>query len=403
MLDQAAASFADLLSPLTEAKFFGQYYERQALHIHADDRDRFKALRESINLEEVLHLSCRSWGAVSLAGESRPGAPPLDTSVPPDPDKVFGAFAQGRTIVVNDLQAKNLAVARLCRFVEARLMCRANVNLYLTPAKTLGLARHYDDDDVLVLQLEGEKIWQTWPTEDRLPLGDTPYVEPCPSTSEQVHHLRQGDLLYVPRGAPHAARSGATDSLHLTISLNVFRLVHLVRDAVSVAAAHDVSLRRSVSDQMLRGLVAWDAPTLLEEAARVLRRRGDSSEEAAARTRARLLQGMESLPGHRNTAVPQPVTSETRVGINEDQLWGLRHSDGGVSIECVGMTFDVPEQLARIASLLRAGIPFCASDLEEDVSIDRRVAMLQAMVDSRFLRVTQPVDAAVCVSWPSEP
>lgn len=395
--DQAVSSFADLLRPLTEAEFFGQHYEQQALHIHAADRDRFEALRASINLEEVLHLSCRSWGAVSLAGEARLGAPLLDTSSPPDPDRVFEAFAQGRTIVVNDLQAKNLAVARLCRLVEARLMCRANVNLYLTSAQTPGLARHYDDDDVLVLQLEGEKTWRTWPTEDRLPLGDTPYVEPCPAVAEQVHRLLPGDLLYVPRGAPHAARSGATDSLHLTVSLNVFRMVHLVRDAVSVAAAYDPSLRRAAPVETVRGAGAWDAATLLEEAARVLRRHTDGSEEAAARTRARLLAGIESLPRLLKTTAPQRVTAETRVGINENQLWGLRRSDGGVLIECTGTTFEVPLPLARIAPLLQADEPFCASDLEEVVSIDHRVAMLQAMVDSRFLRVIDPVDAAVGV------
>ncbi|GAX83400.1 hypothetical protein CEUSTIGMA_g10825.t1 [Chlamydomonas eustigma] len=86
-------------------------------------------------------------------------------------------------------------------------------NLYVTPAGQQGLAAHYDDHCVFVLQLEGLKHWYVNPPSAThiLPLSYEPRetfkpVSHCDNDpSVRKVTLHPGDLLYIPRGWPHHA------------------------------------------------------------------------------------------------------------------------------------------------------------------------------------------------------
>ena len=102
------------------------------------------------------------------------------------------------------------------------------------------LAAHYDDVDVFVLQVKGKKTWSLFSSRNEqevLPLfssGDFDEEElgkPC-----EVD-LGPGDLLYLPRGAIHRARTDkAGSSLHLTISANHLNTwANLLEDALPEA------------------------------------------------------------------------------------------------------------------------------------------------------------------------
>jgi len=102
------------------------------------------------------------------------------------------------------------------------------------------LAAHYVDVDVFVLQVKGKKTWSLFPSRNEqevLPLfssGDFDEEElgkPC-----EVD-LGPGDLLYLPRGAIHRARTDkAGSSLHLTISANHLNTwANLLEDALPEA------------------------------------------------------------------------------------------------------------------------------------------------------------------------
>ncbi|CAI5644547.1 unnamed protein product [Oreochromis niloticus] len=93
-------------------------------------------------------------------------------------------------------------------------------NIYITPEESQGLPPHYDDVEVFILQLEGQKHWHLYnPT---VPLAAEYSVQSEDSIGIPTHDiiLKAGDLLYFPRGTIHQARTpaGVNCSIHLTLS-----------------------------------------------------------------------------------------------------------------------------------------------------------------------------------------
>ncbi|KAL4608725.1 bifunctional lysine-specific demethylase and histidyl-hydroxylase MINA isoform X3 [Arapaima gigas] len=93
-------------------------------------------------------------------------------------------------------------------------------NVYITPQEAQGLPPHYDDVEVFILQLEGEKHWRLY--QPTVPLAREYSLEPEERISSPTHDitLKPGDLLYFPRGTIHQADTpvGVDHSTHLTIS-----------------------------------------------------------------------------------------------------------------------------------------------------------------------------------------
>uniref|UniRef100_UPI003AADB276 ribosomal oxygenase 2 n=1 Tax=Centroberyx gerrardi TaxID=166262 RepID=UPI003AADB276 len=93
-------------------------------------------------------------------------------------------------------------------------------NVYITPQESQGLPPHYDDVEVFILQLEGQKHWRLYsPT---VPLAREYSLESEENIGSPTHDiiLKAGDLLYFPRGTIHQADTpvGVDHSTHLTLS-----------------------------------------------------------------------------------------------------------------------------------------------------------------------------------------
>lgn len=96
-------------------------------------------------------------------------------------------------------------------------------NAYLTPKDAQGLAPHYDDVEVFVVQLEGRKHWKIYKrVEDSAELAMESSGPLPPSLVGEVEEevlLEPGDMLYLPRGTVHSATSDKEQhSTHVTIS-----------------------------------------------------------------------------------------------------------------------------------------------------------------------------------------
>ena len=117
-----------------------------------------------------------------------------------DPRAVLREFDGGATIVLQGLHRFWPPLRRFCRELEDALGHPCQVNAYLTPPGAQGLAVHHDSHDVFVLQAFGTKQWEV----------DAGEQEPWDLV------LEPGDVLYLPAGTPHAARSQDGVSGHLT-------------------------------------------------------------------------------------------------------------------------------------------------------------------------------------------
>lgn len=147
--------------------------------------------------------------------------------------------------------------AAVIRALEHCFACSCGANSYWTPPASQGFAPHYDDVDVFLLQLEGQKNWRLYPpptdvdvlsrhsSEDYLP-------SQLPSTPSHTVTLQAGDALYMPRGWVHQGHTGSTGhSLHITFSASQMHawadlLLRATRHQIEVFAANDAAWRRSV-------------------------------------------------------------------------------------------------------------------------------------------------------------
>ncbi|ETB51742.1 cupin, partial [Mycobacterium avium 10-5560] len=149
-------------------------------------------------------------------------------------------LADGYTLVLNGLERYLRTVASLSHAIEVELNFPTRVNAYVTPPHSTGFVPHYDPHDVLVLQIEGCKTWR---------VSDEPPVPPQqiqsrkgvgadgPASRTDVC-LRPGDVLYLPRGQVHSARTHSEPSVHLTVGLHAPTVLTLVTSAL-----HALSLR----------------------------------------------------------------------------------------------------------------------------------------------------------------
>jgi len=194
---------------------------------------------------------------------SPPGAgttdPPLffrdQTPVQPDEAEVaynrnpFSAYLDGCSVVLNHADLLCPRLAALCLDLQ-KSFPHVYVNSYLTPPGAQAVPAHADDRDVLVIQILGEKMWTVY--------GNVPIAHPYPP--EQVGKgnldvpdtvlngptvidttLRQGDVLYMPRGYVHEARTESTQpSFHATVAI----------------ASHDWTLAGNVSELVSRTLTS---------------------------------------------------------------------------------------------------------------------------------------------------
>ena len=175
--------------------------------------------------------------------------------------RVLAEFEAGATIVLQGLHHSWLPLARYCRELEACLGHPAQANAYFTPRGSQGLPVHHDTHEVFSLQVAGEKRWLVYEPALELPLKDQRYSSELGAPGEPVLDitLQAGDTLYLPRGWLHQALTSSSDSLHVTVGINVRRWIDEARALIDEAATNDVELRRSVDRAEPPELPALDA------------------------------------------------------------------------------------------------------------------------------------------------
>ena len=237
-----------------------EHWEQKPLAVPRHDPGRFDDLLSERDVERLVtsgglrHPAFRlvKAGAQLDVGEYTVDVPwrPVPFSGSANVDRVVAEFDAGATIVLQGLHLHWLPLARFCRGLEQALGHPVQANAYYTPRHSQGLGVHHDTHDVLVLQVAGEKRWLVYEPVLALPLRDQRYRPAMGPPGETVEDLvlRPGDTLYLPRGWLHEALTSQSDSLHLTIGVNVHTWLEAVRAAVDECAG-ELAFRRSVSEE----------------------------------------------------------------------------------------------------------------------------------------------------------
>ncbi|WP_339913276.1 cupin domain-containing protein [uncultured Brevundimonas sp.] len=231
--------------------FLADLYEREPVVVHHGDPDHFRTLLSIAAVDrKIAELDLRE-GMLSMVDANRSVEASDFVSDNGAIDRVAVArlYRRGATVILNQLHQSDIVLAAFCRAVERVFSCHVQTNIYLTPPGSQGFQTHYDNHDVFILQVEGEKTWRLYDRPVEAPYRGERFKAGRHVVGEPRHSfvLKAGDCAYVPRGLMHdASTSGDAASLHITCGLLVRTWAELVLEAVSEVCVGDPTFRESL-------------------------------------------------------------------------------------------------------------------------------------------------------------
>lgn len=238
-------TLGSLIAPVPESEFRSRYWERETLIVHRDNPDFYDNLFTLHDFDEAI---TRSPDYVKMADAAKGKNVSYKGDVSQALDSVLGDMREGGTLVLDQLHHHEPKLRYLCRTLAAELGHRFQTNLYLTPPNGKGFTPHWDNHDVFILQVVGSKDWkiekqrrtfpgkhQSMDSEGRELRGDL-----------ESFSLKQGDLIYIPRGFIHAAECRSEPSLHITLGVTAVFWEDLVHAAATAATTRDERLRQAL-------------------------------------------------------------------------------------------------------------------------------------------------------------
>lgn len=201
------------------------------------------------------------------------------------PQMIERLMASGASLVAYDIEPHAPPLGRLCANIAARVHERVTAGVIASRGSGGALPPHYDDADLVVLQIEGAKRWivEGGPVVD--PVPGMPTVEDASGAGILLDVvLEAGDFLFLPAGYRHRCETSGEGSLHAGVffwPLTAPRALDLllqrmmqdpalrapIRFDEAAAAAAEASLKTALADLVrdlsLRGLLADHATTKL--------------------------------------------------------------------------------------------------------------------------------------------
>ena len=368
------------IEPVDEERFRDEHWERRPLVVPRAEEGRFDDLLSLRDVERLVTETAIRAPAFRLvkAGETVSGYT-TDLSWRPEPfagtarvDRVAEEFAAGATIVLQALHHSWLPLARYCRDLEASFGHPVQANAYLTPRGSQGLPVHHDTHEVISLQVAGEKRWLVYEPVLELPLKHQRYRAAMGAPGEPVLDvtLRAGDTLYLPRGWLHQALTSETDSLHITVGVNMRSWVDAVRAALD-ELEDELPFRRSIDEEpdgLLELLAAALAPEDVRRKAR----------ERLVRTRRPVLDGQLS-----ELRALEELDVNTRLARRPTVLADL----DGSTLSFEGKRLRFPARVhAELEFVLVVDGPFTAAELPGTLDDEGRLVLVRRLVRVGLLR-----------------
>ncbi len=240
-----------LIGGTTAADFFDNYFEQKALLCKHGDAARFCSLLSIDRIDELIAGMDLPSGSLDMArAEPRITREEfLFENGTADKGAVVRHFQEGATIIMPHLHQTDATLGEFTRALESVFCAHVQTNIYLTPPNNQGFRTHYDDHDVFVMQISGQKLWKLYDRPIHNPYrgeGFSPDIHKAGDPVEEFL-LEAGDCVYIPRGLMHdAITDGDESSLHITVGLIVKTWADLMLEAVSEVALRNEGFRQSL-------------------------------------------------------------------------------------------------------------------------------------------------------------
>ncbi|XP_074854432.1 ribosomal oxygenase 2 isoform X2 [Carettochelys insculpta] len=282
--------FESLIFPIKQEKFFKEYWEQKPLLIQRENPEvaaYYQSLFKLVDLK-VLSSQGLSYGRdVNICRCVNGKKKVLNKNGKVNYMQLKRDFHQKKaTVQFHQPQRFKDELWMIQEKLECYFGSLVGSNVYITPPGSQGLPPHYDDVEVFILQLEGEKHWRLYKPTVHLAREYNVESEDRIGNPTREFILKPGDLLYFPRGTIHQADtpSGGSHSTHLTISTYQNNswgdfLLDVIPGLVFDTAKEDVALRTSIPRQLLMQVDIADSTRRLSSFLRSLADRLEKTKE----------------------------------------------------------------------------------------------------------------------------
>ena len=129
-------------------------------------------------------------------------------------------LSEGATLILERLDEIHAPARALAAAIEDALAEPVSLNLYATLTCTPAFSDHFDDHDIIVLPLAGEKRWTiSHPARTYPAPYDIVHTRSGGGPLWRKVDMKPGDFLYLPKGWWHRVVTRGAPSMHLSISI----------------------------------------------------------------------------------------------------------------------------------------------------------------------------------------
>ncbi len=236
----AGFSLETLVAPYDLTEFTTDHWDRIPLLVQRGLPDFYTGLTSISEIDAAvaagaIQVSSADAGSRHEQVQARDHTEPSSLAI----DTVLARMAEGKTLILKHAETALPGHARMCRLLMVETGHPWHCDIHATPPGGQGLDARVDAMGVFILQLDGSKDWT---------FGNSQFCRPV--TSEHVRsipvqwekdsktaRLNAGDMLYLPRGVPHAAMSAnGCGSLHIALSVAEYSWSQLANTEVDAKA-----------------------------------------------------------------------------------------------------------------------------------------------------------------------
>jgi ribosomal protein L16 Arg81 hydroxylase len=397
-----------MLDPIPAASFFDTHWETKPLVIPRAAPAHFGALLTMSEVDRVLTTEPVAHPDVFLVDASRD----INADQYTYPSgminvvRLFQHFANGATIILNQLERHVAPLQSFVRALERTFSTRFQANVYLTPKSAQGFKTHYDSHDVFILQIHGSKRWVLYDTPIRLPMHGQSYERSRPPAGEPTLDfvLHPGDTVYIPRGTMHDARTDQNcDSLHVTVGVMQASWTEVLIEAVAQAALDDPEFRRGLPI----GFAGrdFDRTAARRTFQKLLRRFASRADFDAAldhfaddhvATRHSLLDGQLD-----QVRALDQLSPETIVGVRPNLIYRARETDTHIVVACYGHDVRLPIHAAPAVRFALENERYAVADLPGDLDDPGKVVLVRRFILEGLVRRLPTSAAAAAEARPT--
>ncbi|MFE2410001.1 cupin domain-containing protein [Kitasatospora sp. NPDC059408] len=305
------------------------------------------------------------------------------------PSELHQRLAEGATLVLDAVDDLHPGIGALAGQLERWLRTGAQVNLYASWTGTEGFGVHWDDHDVVVVQLDGAKRWRIYGPTRAVPMHrDVETPEPPPEEPVADLVLTAGDVLYLPRGWWHAvAASEGQHSLHVTCGLQSTTGADLITWLSEMLRAHEAvraDIPRFGAAEEQRAFLDTIGKLIAAELEndRLLARFSSASD---ATERARLAPSLPYI-----TAAPPDGDLQVRLVATRPALTAV--ADGIVRLTAGGEEWTFVGKAGPMLALLADGEPHRLADLAQaaGITLGQAAGVVTELVDGQAAAIGSP-------------